>query len=97
MKPIQSFYCYPTGEDYFSADLFLYARCAVVANGKDTYLQVLKNPMTFPKDVYFEALLNLPEKAWRKKTGEELEHLPKYMYETGFNPNGWGKQVFVNQ
>ena len=29
---------------YFSVDQFLYARCCVVANGKEAYYQVLENP-----------------------------------------------------
>jgi len=73
-----------------SSDLFLYARCCVVANGRDFYEEVWKNPAGFPKDLYFEALLDIPERAWFRKTGSQMEHLPKYIYETGFNPNGWG-------
>lgn len=73
-----------------SSDLFLYARCCVVANGRDYYEAVLSNPANFPKDLFFEALLDIPERAWFRKTGTSLEHLPKYIYETGFNPSGWG-------
>lgn len=73
-----------------SSDLFLYARCCVVANGRDFYEEVLNNPANFPKDLFFEALLNIPERAWFRKTGTSMEHLPRYIYETGFNPNGWG-------
>jgi hypothetical protein len=73
-----------------SADLFLYARCGVVANGREFYEKVLKKPSTFPKGRYFESLLDIPERSWFRKTGQDLEHLPKYIYETGFNPNGWG-------
>ena len=67
-----------------SSDLFLYARCCVVANGREFYDKVLKIPAAFPKDLYFEALLNIPERAWLRKTGGNLEHLPKYIFETGF-------------
>jgi Protein of unknown function (DUF4240) len=73
-----------------SSDLFLYGRCCVIANGREFYEEVLRNPPAFPKDLYFEALLDLPERAWFRKTGNKLEHLPKYIFETGFNPNGWG-------
>jgi len=77
-------------DESISSDLFLYARCCVVANGRDFYEEVLKKPSTFPKDLYFEAFLDIPERAWFRKTGNQMEHLPKYIYETGFNPNGWG-------
>jgi len=73
-----------------SSDLFLYARCSVVANGRDFYEAVLSDPSQFPKNLFFEALLDIPERAWFRKTGTQMEHLPKYIYETGFNPNGWG-------
>ncbi len=36
-----------------SADLFLYARCGVVANGREFYEEVLEKPSAFPKDLYF--------------------------------------------
>jgi hypothetical protein len=73
-----------------SSDLFLYARCGVVAQGQTYYENVLKNPDAFPQLLYFEALLYLPERAWFRKTGNEFEAFPKYIFETGFNPNGWG-------
>jgi hypothetical protein len=73
-----------------SSDLFLYARCCVVANGRDFYEAVMSDPAQFPKNLFFEALLNIPERAWFRKTGTQMDHLPKYIYETGFNPNGWG-------
>ncbi|MBK9338599.1 MAG: DUF4240 domain-containing protein [Lewinellaceae bacterium] len=73
-----------------SSDLFLYARCCVVANGRDFYESVWSDPSQFPKDLFFEALLDIPERAWFRKTGNPMEHLPKYIFETGFNPNGWG-------
>ncbi len=73
-----------------SSDLFLYARCAVVANGRELFEKVLKNPSQFPQYLYFEALLDIPEHAWLRRTGRSLSYVPKYIYETGFNPNGWG-------
>ncbi|MEZ4886721.1 MAG: DUF4240 domain-containing protein [Chitinophagales bacterium] len=84
-----------TDDGYFSADLFLYARCAVVSNGRKVYEDILKNPILFPKDLYFEALLNLPHKAWLKKTGENLQYSPRYVFETGFNVEGWGEESIV--
>lgn len=79
----------------FSADLFLYGRCCVVANGRETFEEVLKTPSKFPKDLFFEAILDIPERAWFRKTGKRFEYLPKYIYETGFNPNGWGADTIT--
>lgn len=78
-----------------SSDLFLYARCCVVANGRRFYENVLKNPASFPKDIFFEAILKIPERAWFRKTGKSLEYSPKYIYETGFNPSGWGADTIT--
>jgi hypothetical protein len=78
-----------------SSDLFLYARCATVANGQKKYESVLRKPSLFPKDRYFEAILDISERAWFRKTGKKLAHLPKYLYETGFNPNGWGADTIT--
>ncbi|MEM8526310.1 MAG: DUF4240 domain-containing protein [Bacteroidota bacterium] len=78
---------------HFSADLFLYARCAIVANGRDFYNKVLRTPSVFPKDLFFESLLYLPEKVYRLKTGKPLEYMPKFIYETGFNVKGWGEKA----
>ncbi len=78
-----------------SSDLFLYGRCCVVANGREYYEGVLKNPPTFPKDRFFEALFDIPERTWLRKTGKNLDHFPKYIYETGFNPQGWGADTIT--
>lgn len=78
-----------------SSDLFLYARCAVVANGRTVFESVLEKPELFPKDLYFEALLYIPAKAWMRKTGRHLDYAPCYMFETGFNPNGWGADTIT--
>jgi hypothetical protein len=82
-------------EEEFSTDLFLYARCAVVANGKTAYETVLADPTAFPKDTFFSALLNLPDLAWKHSTGETFDYLPQYIYETGFNPQGWPDDVIT--
>ena len=78
---------------HFSSDLFLYARCCVVANGKDFYQEVLSDPAKMPKDLTFEALLYLAEKAYRRKTGKRLDRTPAFIYETFFNPAGWGEKA----
>lgn len=81
--------------EHFSADLFLYARCCVVANGRETFEAVLANPAAFPKHIYFESMLEIPERAWLRKTGQKLEYYPKFIYETGFNPSGWGADTIT--
>jgi hypothetical protein len=78
---------------HFSSDLFLYARCAVLANGRIYYERIKANPADFPRDLFFEALLHLPDLAYERKTGRELPRPPKYIYETGFNPEGWGDKA----
>lgn len=80
---------------HISSDLFLYARCAVLANGRAFFEQVLEDPAAFPKDLYFEAIMDIPRHAWLRKTGSSFDHLPMYNYETGFNPNGWGADTIT--
>lgn len=83
---------YAKEDRYFSSDAFLYARCAVVANGRETYYLVLADPEEMPQDVEFEPLLNLPELAWELRTGQKhWDYVPAYNYETGFNEEGWGE------
>ena len=79
------------GEDiYFSVDYFLYVRCCVVANGKDYYYSVLKNPNNMPKEMDFEPLLYLADEVYNKKTKTEDEMLEtKFSYETFSNIEGW--------
>ena len=75
---------------YFSVDVFLYARCCVVANGKTFYEEVLHNPALMPKEHTFESILYLPEKAYRLKTGHsDYSHLPDVWIETFSNSTGW--------
>ncbi len=79
-------------DESLSADLFLYARCAVLANGRTFYERVRANPTLFPKGLYFDALLRLPEAAYELRAGQPLPRAPKYIYETGFNVEGWGEE-----
>ncbi len=44
---------------YFSADVFLYARACVIANGQGAYELVLNDPLQMPKNITFEPLLHL--------------------------------------
>ena len=75
----------------FSVDVFLYARCCVIANGREYYEHVLQDPTEMPKDLTFEAILNLPAYAFELKTGLEFEHIPSKNYETFFNTEGWNE------
>jgi len=77
------------GDDYISADDFLYSRCVAVANGREIYESVLANPDEMPQDMEFEALLSLPEAAYSLKTGEEYEHVSPVSYESFENKVGW--------
>lgn len=84
------------GPDHpFSADDFLYARCYVVAQGKDFFYRVLENPEQMPNDKTFESLLRLAAEAYRRKTGQAMKHHPAYPIETFSNPDGWnGEGLF---
>lgn len=76
--------------DHFPVDWFLYARCCVVANGRELYEAVLNAPEQFPKDLEFEALLGLAGAAYEAKTGEEYEGFETSVsYETFSNRAGW--------
>jgi hypothetical protein len=81
----------PDEDSFFSPDEFLYARCAVVANGKAFFEEVLRNPSAMPKDIAFEALLRIARLAYRSKTGQEFRYIPTHNYETFSNKPGWLK------
>lgn len=82
-------------EDNVSADGFLYARCAVIAAGKDFYYQVLETPSEFPAGVFFESLLQLPFLAYEKKTGKQWDFIPDFNFESFFNQAGWGNEAVI--
>lgn len=79
----------PASAGYLSVDDFLYARCAVVANGLQTYENVLQNPSQMPTDITFEPLLGLAAAAHRRKTGRDTLIVSAYNYETYSNRKGW--------
>lgn len=84
------------GEEHpFSADEFLYARCYVVAQGKQVYEEVLTNPEEMPKDVGFERLLRVASAAFKRRTGEEWGYVPTYIVETFANGEGWENEDLV--
>ena len=78
-------------KQHFSVDDFLYSRCAVVANGRRFFDEVLENPEQIPKEFTFESLLYLPDSAWELKTGQDdLGYFPETWYETFSNSAEWG-------
>lgn len=87
---------YDPESDYVSADGFLYARCVVVANGRDFYEKVLKDPTEMPKDMEFESLLGLASGAYELKTGEDFEYSTGCSCESFSNPAGWRRESISN-
>jgi hypothetical protein len=77
--------------DRVSVDAFLYARCLVVANGREFYEAVRADPSMMPKDADFEAILMLAADAYDRKTGLEWDDLDDtdVSYETFSNEAGW--------
>jgi hypothetical protein len=73
---------------YLSVDDFLYIRCCVVANGEEAFKQVLHHPENIP-DLTFSRLLHVASKAFERRTGKIMNHIPAYNYETYSNENGW--------
>jgi hypothetical protein len=79
--------------DGLSGDAFLYTRAAVVAAGRDVYERVLRDPQRFAPFVtglaWAEALLYVPDHAYRQQTGEEWDRSTRYSYESYSNAAGW--------
>jgi len=77
--------------DRVAVDGFLYARCLVVANGREFYEAVLADPTTMPKDADFEAILMVGSDAYDRKTGLTWDELDEtdVSYETFSNEAGW--------
>ena len=80
-------------EGYLSVDDFLYTRCAVVANGRDFYQNVIDNPSEMPEDLTFEPLLYVALQAYKRKTGKEFMFISAYNYETYNNKEGWKNKI----
>ncbi|MEE3897253.1 DUF4240 domain-containing protein [Priestia megaterium] len=86
-------YRFSQQDQHFSPDLFLYARCAVVARGKEVFEDVLSNPSKMIKDTEFETLLSLSSKAYYLKMGKEFEYESGCSYETFSNKEGWANTL----
>lgn len=77
------------GDDYISADAFLYSRCVVVANGRKFFSKVVANPKKMPQNMEFEALLSLAQTAYERKTGKSFDHVSPVSFESFQNGDGW--------
>jgi hypothetical protein len=75
---------------HFSVDDFLYSRCGVVGNGRQFFEEVLAKPNQIPKEFTFEALIYLPERAWKLQSGvDNYDYFPTLSYETFSNIENW--------
>jgi hypothetical protein len=77
------------GDQYISADDFLYARCVMIVNGREAYEEAVKDPTRMPQNCEFEAVLSLAQQAHALKTGEELAVVDAVSYESFSNEPGW--------
>ncbi len=80
---------FTANEGNLSVDDFLYARCGVVAEGKEYFENVQNSPSEMPPDLTFEPLLHLAHDAYQLKTGKKLIYKPEYNYETYSNKQAW--------
>ena len=82
-------FCDAAGD--FGDDGFLYARCFVVAMGREIFERAQGDPSMMPKSLneWCEPLLYAPGEAWRRKTGEDWDCSPSVSYETGSNKSLW--------
>ena len=82
---------------FISADSFLYARCAAVAEGRETVEAVLADHRRFRRtwDTDAERLLDVAREAYEDASGRDWpdDHIGPYCYETGSNPaGGWNRE-----
>ena len=75
-----------------SDDVFLYARCAVVAAGHPTWERVVADPAAMAGSWSIfdgEWLLTVAPNAFEESTGTSWSHESPVSYETGSNTAGW--------
>ncbi|MEV7563916.1 DUF4240 domain-containing protein [Streptomyces tanashiensis] len=76
-----------------SSDVFLYARCAVVAAGQTVWESVFFDVDKFAPytstEYDGEWLLSVPDKAYELATGKEWDRLTRYCFESYSNQDGW--------
>lgn len=75
------------------SDSFLYTRLMVVAQGKEEYEAVLRNPKAFPKRStnWLEGMLYVTGEAFSAKTGREFPREATVNIESFSNEEGWAK------
>jgi hypothetical protein len=86
---------YSGPDKHFSRSYFLGARCCVIANGKDYFDEVLEQPLTMPKDLEFESLLQIPSRAYELKTGKKYSYVSSKNCETFSNRENWKNHKFI--
>lgn len=76
-----------------SGDVFLYARCAVVAAGRAVWESVFFDSAKFAPYTATtydgEPLLYVSDQAYERATGREPQGMTRYCYESYSNPDGW--------
>lgn len=78
----------------FSVDAFLYSRCAALVNGRGYYNQIRSGKRKLNPNLWFEALLYVPAKAWAQLHETSIDfyadaHRTPVCYETYSNREGW--------
>ena len=76
----------------FSADEFLYIRCAALINSKRYYNDIVSGRRKLKGSLSFESILSVPAFAWARVHGKpenEYPHTTNYCYETMSNIEGW--------
>ncbi|MET7757050.1 DUF4240 domain-containing protein [Streptomyces sp. NPDC005389] len=76
-----------------SADVFLYARCSVVAAGQAVWESVFFDITKFTRytstEYDGEWLLYVPDRAYELATGEAWDRPTRYCFESYSNRDGW--------
>lgn len=78
-----------------SADVFLYARCAVVAAGRETWTRTVADPAAMAgrwEVADGELLLGVAPEAYERATGLLWDHETAVSYETGADAAAWGEE-----
>tara|TARA_Y100000766_G_C18560120_1_gene437267 strand:+ start:22 stop:618 length:597 start_codon:yes stop_codon:yes gene_type:complete len=93
-KNIDPQFSYGNPSGYLSPDYFLYVRCCVIASGKSSYDNVIKNPKNMPKGLDYEPLLYVASEAFMKNTGKTIDEFYELSqttvsYETYSNEALW--------
>lgn len=85
------------GDPDFVADRFLYARCCAVANGREFFNHIRKEPAEMSVELLFAPLLRIPGEAFFRQTGKKMNHVWAWPIETFSNPAGWPNHQIERQ